>query len=169
MELGGLDHPHERVFLLSTTHGAETHGLAAAIATIETYQREPVIATLYSHGSRLLNEGTQIIAAHRLEDHIQIIGRPCCLTFTTLDHERRPSQAMRSLLMQEMIQRGILMTSLVVSYTHTDQDIDRTLAAIDAALPVCRRALSDGVEPYLVGRASKPLYRRYNFPGAQSS
>ena len=32
MELGGLDHDKERVFLMSTTHGAETHALAAAIA-----------------------------------------------------------------------------------------------------------------------------------------
>ena len=30
MELGGLHHARERVFLLSTTHGAETHSLAAA-------------------------------------------------------------------------------------------------------------------------------------------
>jgi glutamate-1-semialdehyde 2,1-aminomutase len=34
MERGGLEHDQERVFLLSTTHGAETHGLAAAIATM---------------------------------------------------------------------------------------------------------------------------------------
>ena len=34
MELGGLYHDRERVFLLSTTHGAETHALAAAIATM---------------------------------------------------------------------------------------------------------------------------------------
>src|SRR5262245_10722311 len=36
MELGGLDHPKDRVFLLSTTHGAETHALAAAQAVMET-------------------------------------------------------------------------------------------------------------------------------------
>src|SRR5690606_28759928 len=41
MERGGLHHPHDRVFLLSTTHGAETSGLAAARAVIETYRREP--------------------------------------------------------------------------------------------------------------------------------
>ena len=40
MRLGGLDHPDRpRVFLLSTTHGAETHALAAAIATMRIYQR----------------------------------------------------------------------------------------------------------------------------------
>src|SRR5262249_28984490 len=34
MELGGLQHGQERVFLLSTTHGAEHAGLAAGIATM---------------------------------------------------------------------------------------------------------------------------------------
>ena len=34
MRLGGLDHDSERVFLLSTTHGAETHSLAAAWETL---------------------------------------------------------------------------------------------------------------------------------------
>ena len=33
MELGGLLHDKEKVFLLSTTYGAETHALAAALAT----------------------------------------------------------------------------------------------------------------------------------------
>ena len=41
MRLGGLEHPDQpRVFLLSTTHGAETHALAAAIATMRIYDRE---------------------------------------------------------------------------------------------------------------------------------
>ena len=36
MERGGLHHDGERVFLLSTTHGAETHALAAALETMKT-------------------------------------------------------------------------------------------------------------------------------------
>lgn len=168
MELGGLQHDRERVFLLSTTHGAETHGLAAAMATIEVYRREPVIETLYARGRRLKHEGAQIVARHGLSDHIQIIGRPCCLVFSTLDADLQPSQMMRSLFLQETIKRGILMTTLVVSYTHTDEDIDRTLDAMDGALGVYRKALENGPEHYLVGRPSQVVYRRYNHPQPQS-
>ena len=58
MRLGGLDHnDRPRVFLLSTTHGAETHALAAAIATMQIYQREPVIEHLYRQGDRLQAAG----------------------------------------------------------------------------------------------------------------
>jgi glutamate-1-semialdehyde 2,1-aminomutase len=52
------------------------------------------------------------------------------------------------------------MPSLVVSYTHSDSDIDRTVDAWDGALEVYKRALEDGVEHYLVGRPSNPVFRR---------
>src|SRR5207237_284093 len=52
-ERGGLTHSHERVFLLSTTHGAETHSLAAGIATMQVYRSMPVIETLYEQGDPL--------------------------------------------------------------------------------------------------------------------
>jgi glutamate-1-semialdehyde 2,1-aminomutase len=169
MELGGLRHNSERVFLLSTTHGAETHGLAAAIATIETYRREPVIETIYQRGTRLQVEGGQLIANHGLSEFVQIVGKPCCLVFNTLDQNKMPSQALRALFLQETIQRGILMTSLVVSYSHTNEDIDRTLDAMDGALGVYRQALENGIEHYLVGPPLQNVYRRYNLPRTSPS
>src|SRR5580704_17418009 len=47
MELGGLEHDRPRVFLLSTTHGAETHALAAAIETIRIYRERDVVGFLW--------------------------------------------------------------------------------------------------------------------------
>ena len=58
----------------------------------------------------------------------------------------------RSLFLQETIKRGVLMPSLVVSYSHTDADIDATVEAIDGALEVYARALEDGAERYLDGQ-----------------
>lgn len=162
MERGGLHHDKPRVFLLSTTHGAETHALAAAIATMRTYQTAPVIETLYSQGTRLAERLREVIRSHRLDRHIEIIGRPCSLVYVARDAEFRPSQAFRTLLLQETIKRGILMPSLVVSFSHTDRDIDRTGDAWDQALSVYRQALDHGVGSYLVGRASRSVYRRLN-------
>ena len=53
MRLGGLDHDQPRVFLLSTTHGAETHALAAAIATMRIYNEQGVIEFLWRQGELL--------------------------------------------------------------------------------------------------------------------
>lgn len=159
MQLGGFDHDHERVFLLSTTHGAETHGLAAAIATMNVYRREPVTEQLHRQGARLRNGISQAIAASGVEGYFECVGRDCCLLFATNDAERRPSQAFRTLFMQEMIRRGILAPSFVVSYSHSDADIDQTVEAISASLAIYRRALEDGVDRYLVGPAVKPVFR----------
>lgn len=163
MQLGGLtqtDHP--RVFLLSTTHGAETHAMAAAIATMTIYRDEPVIERLYEQGSKLAEGVNAAIAGHGLQEHVRLFGRPCCLAYGTLDEEGQPSQAFRTLFLQETIRRGVLMPSLVVSYTHSDSDIARTVDAIDGALGIYVRALNDGVGSYLTGRPSQVVYRRFN-------
>ena len=162
MELGGLRTSGERVFLLSTTHGAETHALAASIATMETYQSEPVIETLHRQGERLRAGVNQAIALHGVEGYVEILGRPCNLVFATRDTERKPSQPLRTLFMQELIRRGVIGPSFVVSYSHTDADIDRTVAAASEALAVYRRALDDGPERFLVGPSVRPVMRPRN-------
>lgn len=163
MRLGGIEQTDRpRVFLLSTTHGAETHALAAAIATMRVYQNEQVIEHLDRQGRLLARGFREAARRNHLEDHVQVHGRPCCLAYATLDRDFRPSQAFRTLFLQETIARGILMPSLVVSYSHTDRDVEKTIEAIDGALAVYARALEDGVERYLIGRPSEVVYRRFN-------
>ena len=163
MRLGGIHHTDRpRVFLLSTTHGAETHALAAAIATMREYAELPVIETLYRTGSRLRAGFNELIAQHGLEGYVEMMGRPCCLLYAVRDAHMKSSQAFRTLFLQETIKRGILMPSLVVSYTHTDEDIDQTLEAIDGALGIYEKALCDGVEKYLLGSPSHPVFRAFN-------
>ncbi|WJR69597.1 glutamate-1-semialdehyde 2,1-aminomutase [Neorhizobium sp. CSC1952] len=163
MERGGLSETSKpRVFLLSTTHGAETHAMAAAIATMRVYRHEPVIEYLIRQGNTLRSAVGQIVAGHGLDHHFGVQGHPACLSYSTLDEEGKPSQAFRSLFLQETIRRGILAPSLVVSYTHSDEDIERTLDAIDEALGVYKKALDHGVEKYLVGRPSDVVFRRFN-------
>jgi glutamate-1-semialdehyde 2,1-aminomutase len=164
MELGGLEHDKERVFLLSTTHGAETHALAAAIATMKIYQSEPVIEHLFEKGEKLRKGAEEVLRAHGLQNHIPIIGLPCCLVFGTQDQDGKGSQAFRTLFLQETIKRGVLMSALIVSYSHTDEDLAKTVAAIDGAAAVYKQALDNGVENYLVGTPSKMVYRQYNNP-----
>jgi len=167
MRLGGMHHNDlPRVWLLSTTHGGETHALAAAIATMQIYQREPVIETLTRQGQRLQEQLRQVVERHGLGKHIKFAGRPTCLLFATLNENGTPSQAFRTLFLQETIKRGILMPSLVVSYSHTDEDIDKTVTAVDGALCIYKQALEDGVENHLVGPPSQVVYRRFNSQSA---
>jgi glutamate-1-semialdehyde 2,1-aminomutase len=162
MELGGLYHNKERVFLLSTTFGAETHSLAAALATMKVYETEPVIQHLYRQGERLMKGVNQSVQEHHLEQYFGVLGKPCNLLYFTRDNNFQPSQPMRTLFLQEIIKHGVIAPSLVVSYSHSDDDIDRTLDAINEALYVYRKALDEGCEKYLVGQPVKPAVRKYN-------
>jgi len=161
MDLGGIHHDKERVFLMSYTHGAETHSLAAALATMKVYRTEPVVDTLWKRGERLAQGFRKAIAECHLEGHVDVFGKPCCLVYATRDENKKPSQPFRTLMLQETIKRGILITSLVVNYSHTEADIDRTVDVIHEALRVYRKALDEGIGKYLVGRPVKPVFRKY--------
>lgn len=160
MELGGPPDGPPEVFLLSTTHGAEPHALAAAIATMRVYRDQPVIETLDAQGRRLREGCQRAIRDRGLERHFEIIGRPCCLNYVTRDAAGQVSRRMRALFLQETIRRGILASSLVVNFSHADADIDRTVEAIDGALAVYRRALDSDPLEFLVGPPPTPIYRR---------
>ena len=162
MEMGGLRHEGERVFLLSTTHGGETHALAAALATIRVYEREGVIGVLHRQGQRLRLAVEQVIDHRRLDGFFQVLGRESNLVFATRDQNGERSQVFRALFMQELLRRGVIAPSFVVSFSHDDSAIDEIVEAVDGALEVYAQALDEGPERFLVGDPVKPVFRRFN-------
>jgi glutamate-1-semialdehyde 2,1-aminomutase len=162
MELGGLNHNKERVFLLSTTYGAESHSLAAAMATMKIYKEKNVVDFLYQQGQRLVRGIKQSIQEFHLQEYFLVLGKPCCLVYGTRDNDKIPSQLFRTLFLQETMKRGLIMPSLIVSYSHQDKDIDQTLEIIHESLAVYRKAMDEGIEKYLQGRPVKPVYRVRN-------
>ena len=162
MRLGGLEHDRDRVFLLSTTHGAETHALAALMETIRIYREQNVVEFLWRQGELLRRLINLSIAENRLEDFFEVKGRPCNLVFVTRDENLKPSQEFRTLFMQEMVRRGVIAPSLVVSFSHSDADINRTAEAVFDAHVVYRKALDEGIDKYLEGRPVKPVFRKRN-------
>lgn len=161
MNLGGNNHEQERVFLLSLTHGAENHNLAVAKKVMQIYKKEPVVETLWKQGERLAKGIRKSIAEYRLEGHFVVLGKPCCLIYVTRDQNKQPSQPFRTLFLQELIKRGILAPSLTVSYSHSDQDIDKTIEAVYESLHIYRKALNEGIENYLIGKPVSPVFRKH--------
>ncbi|GAB06006.1 glutamate-1-semialdehyde 2,1-aminomutase [Gordonia amarae] len=165
MELGGLNTDHDRVFLLSTTHGPETASLAAFRAVVEAYRTTDPVAAMENAG-RALAEGVNAAAAeYGIADHLTVVGRPSCLVFVTRDPAGQPSQEYRTLFLQEIVGRGVLGQSFVTSAAHTADDIAHTVDAVRASLGVYRDALSAGsVAGFLRGRPVAPALRRLAEP-----
>jgi len=162
MERGGLRDSHERVFLLSTTHGAESHALAAAIAVTEVYAEEDIAARLHERGERLARGVREVAAAAGVQEHVVVRGRASNLVFATLDQDRQPSQIYRTLFLRELITGGVIGPSFVVSSALTDADIDRTVEVVAKACTVYRQALdAQDVNAFLGGRPVRPVFRKY--------
>jgi glutamate-1-semialdehyde 2,1-aminomutase len=126
---------------------------------MQTYQSGRVVEYLYTQGRRLRLGIEQRVRALGLGEHVGVVSRDCNLLYFTRDADRRPSQPLRTLFLQELIRGGVLAPSFVVRYAHTDTDIERTLDVIDGALRVYVRALSDGINAVLHGRPVRPVFR----------
>jgi glutamate-1-semialdehyde 2,1-aminomutase len=165
MELGGLRTDRERVFLLSTTHGPESSSLAAFRAVVNTYATADPIGQMERSGELLRASAEAVIRDAGLGEYVELAGRPSCLVFVTRDTQHRPSQDYRTLFLQELLRHGVLGQSFVTSAAHTSADVEHTVAAIQAALPIYRRAIERGsVDGLLHGRPVAPAIRRFAAP-----
>ncbi|RQP21620.1 glutamate-1-semialdehyde 2,1-aminomutase [Piscinibacter terrae] len=163
MELGAINRPgEERLFLLSTTHGAEMSGLSAFLATMDFLERNQVIPHLWSYGAKLMESFNRIASRHGVEQHIKAGGPAANPYYLTLDQKGAPWFALRTLFAQEMIEQGILMPWLAFSYRHGEDELRRTELALERSMEVCAKAIREGVDKYLRGPEIKPVFRRYN-------
>jgi glutamate-1-semialdehyde 2,1-aminomutase len=162
MELGGIYHDKPRVFLLSTTHGAETHSLAACIATIQEIEEQDVIGHIWKIGKAFQDGFNDLAREMGLADFISCTGYPCNGAIITKGRDGQVSMPLRTLFMQEMTAHGVLIPSVVVSFAHQQAEVEKTLAAAREAFDVYGRALDEGTDKYLIGPAVKPVFRRYN-------
>lgn len=164
MELGSTIPGRRKVFLVSTTHGAETHALAAAIRTIDILESQQVIEKNWEKGKRVIKEVSGIIKDFSLEKHIEIVGYPVLPSIVCKDASGSVSMAYRTLFLQEMIRRGLLFQGLFTfAHLHGDSEIDYTLEAFRESCKVYERAIVKGsTEGLLVGEAVKPVFREIN-------
>ena len=157
-----LNYGAEKVFLISTTHGGETHSLAAAIACFDFYQSNPVINHLHRIGEQIIELSNYVIQSHKLQSHIQVLPCNWMPAFSFKDEEYNLSQGFRTLFMQEMISRGVLFQGIFVpSFSHSDEDVNYFIAALDQSCLVYKRALEVGFEKFLIGEPAKAVFRKY--------
>ena len=163
MELGSIEFEgRERLFLLSTTHGAEMAGLGAFVATVDFMQRNSVIAHLWDYGRRLMGMIDRQAVAHDIGHSFRIGGVPCSPSYTTLDASGNNSLALRTLFSQEMIKNGVLMPWIALAFRHGDDELNFTEHAIDRSFAIYRKALDYGVDKFLEGPSIKPVFRKFN-------
>lgn len=167
MELGDLGRRSASVFLLSATHGGETHAIAAARATVAELREREVLAHVWRIGRRL-QAGIQA-AAHDagVAEVVSCGGYPCSPVLSFEEDALGADRAaeLRTLFLQETIARGVLIPYIAPSFSHEDSDVDRTVEIAAEALGVIREVLDGApIDSCLRGPVVKPVFPRPDLP-----
>lgn len=163
MSLGSIDQEgQERLFLLSTTHGAEMCGLGAFIKTMDYMNRHKVVEHIWEYGRKLIAMMNEVAAEVGIEKHFVAGGVDCSPYYLTFDKQGGASLGLRTLFAQEMVKHGVIMPYIALSHSHNDETLAQTRDALSKALVVFKDAVENGYENYLNGPVIKPVFRKFN-------
>ncbi|EMJ93475.1 aminotransferase, class III [Leptospira kirschneri str. JB] len=163
MELGGIKKEGEdKLFLISTTHGAETTGLAAMIATIKAFKENNMIENNWKRGEVLRKSLELIIKNHQLELYLELMGLPCLFILGCKNSSGFPDSHFRTLFLQEMIARGVLFQGMFYpTWSHQQTEIDHIIQAFDESCSIYLQAIKSGsTDNFLIGPPIKPVFRK---------
>lgn len=163
MELGGLKHDKERVFLLSQTHGSETVGLAATLATFQACKKYNVSNHVWTLGEKLKNGFNILVCNANVSNYFKIIGFDANpqIICTKATGEFWPQ--LHTFFHEIIINEGILIPWITITFSHNQEHIQKTLDAIEKAIKTLKPLIANNeVDKLLTGEAVKPVFRKYN-------
>jgi glutamate-1-semialdehyde 2,1-aminomutase len=163
MELGSIEFEgRERVFLLSTTHGAEMSGLGAFVASVRFMQKHQVVEYLWDYGKKLIAMVEETAGEYEVGGSFKMGGFACSPYYLTLDKFGNISLPLRTLFMQEMVKNGVLMPWVALSYRHGEEELAMTKNALKKTFEVYQNAIKEGPEKFIKGPVVRPVLRKYN-------
>jgi glutamate-1-semialdehyde aminotransferase len=153
----------EEVFFF-TTFGGETLSLAAALACIGFIRDHGVVAHLARLGQRLCDGLKRTLAELSIE-FVSVAGYPFRSVLNFAPSAGDPL-AQKTLVQQELLRRGVLWSGThTLCAAHTEEEIDYTLRAYAAVLPILKEAVQAGdLRARLRGGLVRPVFRRIGHP-----
>ena len=117
---------------ITTTYAGETLSLAAAAATLDVVEREPVIGHVWAMGERLRDGFDRAAQRHGLG--ARSIGLPPAVQVRFSTDPAAEARA-QIVFQRELYRRGVFASRpFLLTYAHQPADLDETLEAVDAAL-----------------------------------
>ncbi|MEY2478463.1 MAG: spore coat polysaccharide biosynthesis protein SpsF [Actinomycetota bacterium] len=144
----------EDVFF-SGTHGGEALSLAAARAVLDAVADGRVLKDIEQRGQRMFDGIAARIEQHGVGERVRVGGEPqrSVVAFAGDDQ-----LVVKSWVQQTLVEHGALFNgSMFICARHSDDDIDRALAAFDAAFAAL--AADTDVAGLLKGPPVQPVFR----------
>jgi glutamate-1-semialdehyde aminotransferase len=164
MELGGIRHTKPRVFLSSTTHGAEIPQLAALVRVLDIVEADPgIFARNWEKGRAIRERLMTVVRANNLENVIEFVGEDCLFAVNLKNSGIHKANVAKTFLLQELVRRGQLFQGLFYpTPAHDDAAVSSTISAWSETLPVFSKFITGGERTELIGDAIKPVFRAFN-------
>jgi 3-aminobutanoyl-CoA transaminase len=120
---------------ISSTFFPNSDGYIAALKTIEIMERENVIDNIWQKGERVLKNIQAVIDKYNVGAELSGVAPMWFITFKK--DEADTQRGRRDDFYTQLIRKGFFFTPhhhAYISYRHTEEDLDKTVQAIDEAM-----------------------------------
>lgn len=150
----------EQIFFSGTFNG-ELLSLAAARAVLKIHQRDNSSSRLGEIGKQLAVNVENLILKHKLSDIVSLSGHNTWKFINWKDSKTTKSSTFKSLFMQEMFKRGVLVLSThLVSSTYTQNEIKIITHAYDEVLALISFGIAtEKIEDLLEETAVQDIFK----------
>ena len=163
MELGSIEKKgRKRLFLLSSTHGAEMNSLAAMNATMSEVKKKKIINKIWKYGYNLKRAFNDISEKNNLKKFLYMDGVACSPYYITKNIHCENCFEMRTVFQHLMIKEKIFMPWVSLSAAHNENIFKKTIKALEKVMPIYKKALNGNIKKYIHGNIIKPVFREYN-------
>lgn len=162
MDLGGiLNKGSKKLFLVSTTHGAESTSLAAMMTTIDRLKNTDILAENYEIGDLFFKKCGELINKYGLAQYIRIVGDTRVVqTLEICANDKFDTAQLATFLYQELVREGVLYNGLFYFMaSHRDREVECILSALDKAFSKISDSVTLGTPLNLIGDTVKPVFR----------
>ena len=153
----------ERGVFVSMTFGGDAISLAGALATVKEMQEKDVMGHIRRLGGMILEGLKERVAKHGVSDAVLVSGLAahCGVAFNNVGSLSYLD--IYSIFTKNMLENGILCQAITnISFSHTEEDVNKYLAAVDCAFAEIRKAIdNDSTEGILPDEARvDPVFKR---------
>ena len=145
---------------VSSSNNSEILSFAGALSVINEMQEKDTISHCWKVGEKLYNGWNKIVDKHNI--NAKMDGYPIRMEQVCYNKEGNRSLELKSVLLQEMVKKGIFMSPLgavYLSYSHSNKDIEETLTALDDSCSfINSKVKNDNYIQLLEGKMPKTIW-----------
>ena len=145
---------------VSSTNNSENISLAGTNAVIKEMKEKNTIAHCWDTGKKLFEGWNKTVKKFDLD--AKMYGYPIRMHLQCFDSNKIESISMKSILLQEMVKKGIFMSVLgatFICYSHSEEDVKNTLSALENACEfVTKNVKNSNYDEFLEGIIPKSIW-----------